>query len=156
MRLQETFWDADEDARECVNDAYLALWNQNPAAGPGIPGAAFAAGIVRKISLDRLDYNTASCRCANTAEILDQISEILPDESAEIPQGDTLTEILNRFLASEKKRDRVVFVRRYWFCDSVREIAARTGMSESGVRSLLFRIRKRLSAYLKKEGYHFE
>ena len=87
---------------------------------------------------------------------MDEISEILPDKSAEIPQGDTLTEILNRFLASEKKRDRVVFVRRYWFCDSVREVAARTGMSESGVRSLLFRIRKRLSAYLKKEGYHFE
>ena len=154
-RIAKNILGCDEDAEECVSDAYLALWNQIP---PQVPASlrAFIGKIVRNISLDRLDYNTAPCRFANTVEILDEISEILPDESSQIPQGDTLAAALDRFLAGEKKRYREIFVRRYWFCDSVKEIAQRFGLGESGVKSILFRVRKRLSAYLKKEAYDIE
>ena len=145
----------DEDAEECVNDAYLALWNRIP---PHIPTSlrAFAGRIVRNISLDRADYNMAGRRFVGVTEILDEISEILPDEHSQIPEGDTLAAALDRFLSGEKKRCREIFVRRYWFCDSIKDIAARCGMGENGVKSILFRVRKRLSAYLKKEGYDFE
>jgi len=146
----------DADAEECVNDAYLALWSKIP---PCIPSSlkAFAGKIVRNISLDRFDYNTAACRHTDAGLIFDEIAEILPakDNSISI-DGMELTRCLNAFLSGEKETARCVFVRRYWFCDSVKEIGKRYGMSEGRVKSILFRERKRLSAYLKKEGFDFE
>ena len=144
---------SDADAEECVNDAYLALWNRIP---PETPQSlkAYAAKIVRHISLDRLDYNTAACRSGQAGVILDEVAEILPDRDAEAAFSSEipLSVRLERFLDGEKKQARCIFVRRYWFCDSVAEIAARYGMSESGVKSVLFRVRRRLAAYLKTDG----
>lgn len=143
---------SDADAEECVNDAYFAVWNRVP---PETPRSlkAFLGKIVRNISLDRFDYNTAEKRCAGMNILLDEIAEILPDsEMTPFPENN-LTEILNAFLEKEKPDLRQIFVRRYWFCDSVREISARFGMSESRVKTVLFRQRSRLRAYLTKEGF---
>lgn len=146
----------DADAEECVNDAYFALWNRIP---PCVPTSlkAFVGKIVRNVSLDRFDYNTASCRFDGMDCIFDEVAGMIPSPDAEVSDDNiVLTGCINAFLAGEKETSRLVFMRRYWFCDSVKEIGKRYGMSEGRVKSILFRERKRLSAYLKKEGFDFE
>lgn len=145
----------DADAEECVNDAYLVLWNKIP---PCIPSSlkAFAGKIVRNISLDRFDYNTAACRTGAVDGIFDEIAEIVSDSNDTPFEERELSSCIDAFLRGEKETARLVFMRRYWFCDSVKEIGKRYGMGEGRVKSILFRERKRLSAYLKKEGFDFE
>ena len=142
----------DEDAKECVNDTYLAVWNRIPPEEPRSL-CAYIGKIARNIALNRFDYNTASCRNGNTDVVLDELSEILPDESVDIlSEGKELMGALNRFLSTEKKRARVIFVRRYFYCESIMAIAERVHMQEGAVRSSLFRMRKKLAIYLKKQG----
>lgn len=154
-RLAKGILGNDADADECVSDAYLALWNRIP---PGQPRSlsAFLGKIVRNISLDRLDYNRASCRAGELLPILDEIAEIVSDGNTKALDSLLFTESMNRFLAGERKQMRQIFVRRYFFCDSVRDIAKRLMISESHVRSSLFRTRKKLAEHLKKEGFDLE
>ena len=144
----------EADAEECVNDALLAVWNKIPPEEPRSL-RAYVLRIVRNLALDRFDYNTAARRNGNADVILDELAEILPDADAAVPFADegSVGASIGRFLDGENERTRRVFVRRYWFCDPTKEIAARYGMSESGVKSMLSRTRKRLAAFLKKEGY---
>ena len=147
---------SDADAEECVNDAYLALWNRIPPCEPSSL-KAFAGKVARNISLDRFDYNTAACRHDGAGLVFDELSDVIPaDDTAISVDGMELTRCIDAFLSGEKAEARCVFVRRYWFCDSVKEIGKRYGMSEGKVKSILFRERKRLSGYLKKEGFDFE
>ncbi len=142
----------DADAEECVNDAYFAVWNRIP---PEIPASfcAFIAKITRNIALDRFDYNTAACRNGNLDLVLDELSEILPDETAEAEfENGELMRAINAFLSGEKQVNRVMFVRRYFHHDTVKEIAERTHMQENAVRTALFRTRKKLAIYLRKKG----
>lgn len=143
---------SDEDAKECVNDTYFAVWNRIP---PEIPHSfcAFISKIARNIALTRLDYNTASRRNGNGNVVLEELAEILPDEGVDIEaEGEALMRALNQFLDHEKERSRVIFVRRYFHCESMTEIAKRVHMQESAVRSALFRTRKKLAIFLKKQG----
>lgn len=142
----------DADAEECVNDTYLAVWNQIPPERPN-SFCAYIGKIARNIALNRFDYNTASCRNGNADVVLDELSEILPDESVDmLSEGETFMRALNLFLSTEKERARVIFVRRYFYCESMAEIAKRVHMQESAVRSSLFRTRKKLAVYLRKQG----
>lgn len=145
----------DADAEECVNDAYLALWDKIPPTLPrSLP--AFLCRIVRNIALDRLDINNAACRKGETLPILDEIADIVKSDDDNDFDSLLFTESLNRFLASEKKQSRQIFVRRYFYCDSVKEIASHYYLSESRVKSSLFRSRTRLAEHLKKEGFYLE
>lgn len=140
---------SDQEAEECVNDAYLALWNKIPPARPSYFGA-FLCKITRNLAIKRLEYLRAAKRKANVIS-LDEIEEILPDE--QITAADQqLTELLEEFLRREKPEARNVFLRRYWFFDSVGQIAHRYGFSQSKVKSMLFQSRKRLREFLQKEG----
>ena len=142
----------EEDAKECVSDAYLAVWNRIPPEEPR-SFSAFLTRIVRNISLDRFDYNTASCRNGSSNVVLDELSEILPDESVDIFSGEkALINAINLFLSKEKARSRIIFVRRYFYCESMADIASRVHMQESAVRSSLFRTRKKLAMFLRKQG----
>ncbi len=142
----------DADAEECVNDTYFAMWNRIPPEEPKSL-CAFIGRIARNIALNRFDYNTAACRNGNTDLVLEELSEILPVETEEAFSENTrLMQAINCFLSKEKERARVIFVRRYFYCESMAEIAERVHMQENAVRSSLFRTRKKLAIYLRKEG----
>lgn len=142
-----------EDAEECVNDTLLAVWNKIPQAV--IPGnlKAFVCRIARNTALKRLEYNTAAKRSPSAAVSLAELEEIVPDSSAPPDNtGENISEAISAFLRRQKPEARKVFVRRYWFFESVSDIAKRFSFSESKVKSMLYHTRKKLKIYLAKEG----
>lgn len=141
------------DEEECVSDTYLACWNTIPPVKPRSL-KAYAGALCRNISFDRLKRERALKRGGGKTEILlSEIGEFLPAEGqgCDYEESDALSSI-NEFLSHLKTEERVAFVRRYWFADDIKEIAERLGFSESRVKSLLFRLRKRLKEKLIREG----
>lgn len=141
------------DAEECANDTYLSVWNAIPPEQPRSL-AAFCCAIARNNALSRYQWDNAQKRNSHYDIALDELGESLPalgnvESEAEIKE---LTACINRFLADQKQEDRYLFVRRYYFADSVAELAAQTGKSPHSVSVHLFRIREKLQKYLRKEG----
>lgn len=141
------------DAEECVNDAYLGAWNAIPPAKPN-PLLAFVCKIVRNISLKRYEQNTAAKRNSIYDVAIDELEDCLSSSSTieEEIEANELTEIIESFVDSLSKENRIIFMRRYWFSDSYSDIAKRVGITEKNVSVLLTRIRKELREYLKKRG----
>lgn len=141
-----------EDAEECVNDTYLGIWNSIPPTHPN-NFVAYICKIVRNLSLKMLEYNSALKRSVNNIMPFSELEEMIPDDSFTVNTDDTeIIGLINEFLWRENESSRNVFIRRYWFCDSVSELASRYSLSENTVKSMLFRTRKRLRDYLEKEG----
>ncbi len=142
-----------EDANECVNDTYLAVWNAIPPDEPeNLP--AYVCRITRNLALKRLETANAAKRKASAEISLHELEEILPDARISTEEDEAeLCRQINAFLHTEKPAARNVFIRKYWFFDSVNEIARRYGYSETKVKSMLFHTRNKLKNYLKKEGY---
>ena len=141
-----------EDAQECVSDTYLKAWETIP---PQRPNSFFAylARICRYFSLGRLDWQNAAKRKAEVVSLSDEMALCIPDESRDRElTGKEIGEILNRFLGEISQESRLIFLRRYWFCDTVGEIAQWYNISESKVKTRLHRTRTQLSDYLQKEG----
>lgn len=142
------------DVEECVNDAWLGAWNTIPPERPD-PLSAYICRIVRNLSITKYHANTAAKRNSFYDVALDELEECLV--SAETVEGEItareLSGILDRFLETLEPENRVMFVRRYWYSDSVAEIAERFHMSGNTVSARLFRIRGRLKKFLKSEGY---
>lgn len=152
FRLANNLLRNEEDAEECVNDAYLSVWNRIPPTRPE-NFTAFLCKIVRNLSLKRLDYNLAQKRNRDLTVSLSELEELLPDACADPSQEyEALGRLLSDFLRQESEDARSVFLRRYYFFDSVGEIARRYSFSESRVKSMLYHTRNRLKKYLKKEG----
>lgn len=153
FRTSDNILHCKEDARECVNDTYLAAWNAIPPSKPN-PLTAFLCRIVRNLSLKKLREKTAAKRNAVTMP-LDELADTLGiDESFEKRiDSKALGEAFDRFLDSIDKESRVIFVRRYWFCDEIAEISSQTGIAESNVYQKLSRTRKKLKTFLEKEGF---
>lgn len=141
-----------EDAAECVNDTYLGLWNAIPPTRPHNL-LAFACKITRNLSLKRLEAMMRQKRARGTVVSLEELSEVLADDrfSREISTAD-IGNAISAFLRAEKADVRNVFLRKYYFFDSISEIADRFGYSESKVKNMLYHTRKKLKAYLIKEG----
>ncbi len=143
-----------EDAEECVNDTYLGVWNAIPPQRP-YSFSAFISKITRNLSLKRLSYNTAIKRFHQTDLPFSELEATLPDNRFNpVIDDEGLGQIISDFLHSEKEESRNVFIRRYWFFDSVTDIAERYSFSESKVKSMLLRTRNRLRECLKKEGVY--
>lgn len=143
-----------EDAEECVNDTYLTAWNQIPPTRPRIL-PAFLCKIVRNLSLKRLEQNNALKRSPEMLISFDDLSCVLPDHRIDSEmQEEQLGWIISEFLRTEKQDARNVFLRKYWFFDSISEISRMYGYSETKVKSMLLRTRTRLRDYLKKEGIY--
>ncbi len=143
-----------EDAAECVSDTYLAVWNAIPPRRPQCL-RAFLGKITRNLSLNRLEKQNAQKRGGTqTNLVLEELSSCIPDKSGAetITEDMVIRETLNRFLKSLSETERWVFVRRYWYTDSVGEIAAKMNASENRVYVLLHRTRKKLKTMLEKEG----
>lgn len=139
------------DAEECVNDAYLGVWNAIPPERPAHL-LAYLCKIVRNLALKRLSQNTAAKRSAHTVafeELADCLSQ--GDTVSEAVDAGETARLLSDFLDTLSKENRVIFLRRYWFCDPYKDIAARVGLSEKNVSVRLARIRKQLGAYLQEK-----
>ena len=144
----------DEDSEECLSDTYLSAWNSMPEERPRML-APYLAAIVRNHALTLYRKLHSQKRGAGqTALALDELFEVAGTSSTE-DQVDTtlLAGHVNSFLGGIGQKDRIVFVRRYFYVDSLTDIAAELDMSESAVKSLLFRLRAKLKDHLNKEGY---
>lgn len=139
------------DVEECVSDSYLGAWNAMPPQRPSVL-RSFLCRITRNLALDRSDYNHAKKRSVNCVESLAEL-ETVGDPRGEFEEEVLLGQLINGFLAGLGTEQRVIFLRRYWFFDPVKEIARRLNCSESKVTASLYRARAKLRAYLEEEGY---
>lgn len=145
-----------QDAEECTNDTYLALWNAIPPASPD-PLAPYVYRTGRNIALKRLHRNTAQKRNSRYDVSLEELDGCLPGENVEqTMDAKELGRAIDRFLSSQSRESRYIFLRRYWFGDAVKEIATELQMQENAVSVRLNRMRNSLKEYLKKESYLYE
>ena len=142
----------NEDTEECVNDTYLSLWNKIPPTRPN-NFTAFICKITRNLSLKKLELANAIKRTSNAVMSLSELEEILPDNRI-MPgvEDEEIGKLISTFLWQQKEEVRNVFLRKYWFFDTISDIAARYSFSENKVKSMLFHTRNKLREYLKKEG----
>lgn len=141
-----------EDSEECVSDTYLSLWNTIPPTRPK-KFAAFISKVARYISLNKFDFLHAKKRFCEAELSFEELEEVLSDDNIKKEiENSELGEIIGRFLRNINSDSRNVFIRRYYFFDSISDIARRFSFSESKVKSMLERTRKRLREHLEKEG----
>ena len=143
-----------EDTGECVNDTYLRAWNTIPPQRPTV-FSSFLGKIIRNLSLNKYREQRAKKRGGyEVALLLDELEDCIPSgDSVEAEyEAGVIAKTIDRFLYSIDSEGRIIFVRRYWHVDSIRSIAAHFQMSESKVKSMLFRTRNKLRIYLEKEG----
>ena len=143
-----------EDSEECVNDTWLRAWNSMPEERPSIL-SAFLGAITRNLSLDRYRRRHAAKRgSGEVSYIFDEMWDCAGGENpVEQVEQKELVECIDRFLAELDNESRVLFVRRYWYMDSIAEIAGRFGYSESRVKSNMFRTRNKLRNRLVQEHF---
>lgn len=158
IRLRTLALGITEDAQaaeECENDTYLEAWNSIPPHEPKSYLYAFLARITRHISLNYCRDRSRLKRSAHICQLSSELEQCIPaPNDAECRLDDmALQEAMNGFLGTLTQEKRNLFVRRYWYLDSISAIADRFAISESNVKTTLFRIRGRFREYLKKEGY---
>ena len=141
-------------AEEVENDTYLRAWENIPPTNPATYLFAFLARIARNLSLSVCRERSALKRNAMLVEFTDELEECLPSNRNVEDETDAnmLLELINKFLFSKAEDKRNIFMRRYWYLDSVSEIAKRFGLSESNVKTSLFRLRAELREYLEEQG----
>ena len=145
---------SEEDAKECVNDAYFRVWNAIPPHQP-ICFKTFLGKITRGLALNRWEKLAAKKRRGGQVSIaLDELAECIPDtqNTEDISEDIVIKDTLNRFLDSLPSEARNIFVRRYWYLLPIKEIAKEYRLSENKVAVILFRTRKKLKDELEKEG----
>lgn len=146
----------EQDVKECLNDTYLSVWNSIP---PNRPKSfkVYIGKIIRNISLNKLKSERAKKRGGGQAEaVLCELNECVSTvfDIAEELNEKELTGLIEIFLRSQPKQKRNVFIKRYWYLNSINEISAEFNMNESKVTAILFRMRKELKTILEKEGFH--
>ncbi|MBQ8497656.1 MAG: sigma-70 family RNA polymerase sigma factor [Clostridia bacterium] len=147
-----------EDSEECVNDTYLKTWDRIPPERP-LHFCAYLGKITRNLALGLYEKYTAEKRGGGeTALVLEELAEcIASDDTVEKAIAEKeMADILNRFLAELPMQTRKIFMRRYWYLSSLKEIARDFHMSEGNVRIILFRTRKKLQKILEREGFFYD
>lgn len=141
-----------EDAEESVNDTYMKTWEIIPPQRPNY-FYAFLASICRHLSFHKVDWKLAAKRNAEIVTLTEEMELCIPDTSRERElEAKELGRVLDAFLESLPKETRLIFLRRYWHVDTIAEIAARYGITESKVKMQLSRTRAKLCTYLEQEG----
>lgn len=154
FRLADNILNNREDAEECVNDTFLKVWNSIPDDRPAhFP--AYLCKITKRLALSKYRYHTAEKRQTGSYLPLDELAEIVsggenPEKAVDLAE---LSDAISRYLLTESRQNRQIFVRRYWYYDSADTIAEQFRISPKTVWSILSRMRKRLKTYLQKEGY---
>ena len=154
LGLSQRILSNKQDAEENVYDTYMRTWETIPPQRPVYFGA-FLTKICRCLALDRLDWRNASKRNAELVSLTEEMALCIPDRRIDDRmEGKELGRLLEQFLATLPKDSRLIFLRRYLYVDTVAEIAARYGISESKVKTQLHRTRAKLHTYLAKEGIY--
>jgi len=143
-----------EDQEECVNSAYMEVWTSIPPNKPDNL-KTYLCRLVKNCALNRWKYNTAAKRNQDFSVSLDELSECIPDGKCieETVSEEQLGLAISEFLKAQPEKYRKIFVRRYWYSDTLEDIAAFYDMNSRTVATYLFRVRKKLKAFLQKEGY---
>ena len=142
-----------EDAEECVNDTYFSVWNAIPTQRPA-RFSAFIGRITRNLALKRWEYLSAAKRNAAAVMSLDELGDCVsgvPGVESEL-ENRRIEYAIEAFLWAQDAEKRNIFIRRYWYFDSIQTICNQTGFGESRVKSILSRMRQRLREYLESEG----
>ncbi len=142
-------------AEECENDTYLKAWNSIPPHEPKDYLFAFLARITRHVALNICKKQRSLKRNAFVCELSYEMEQCIPDpdDSPCRIEYEALCQAINAFLSMLNEEKRNIFIRRYWYMDSIETISFRYGISKSKVKSILFRSRNQLREYLEKEGY---
>lgn len=141
------------DAEECVNDTYLGAWNSIPPQKPKIL-SAFLGKITRNLALNRYKHNSAAKRGNGQVELaLSELKNCIPDKKCveKTVEDALLVSVINRFLYAQTKTKRNIFLLRYWYLYPIRDIAEMYDVTESKIKSVLFRMRNELKKNLEKE-----
>lgn len=145
---------SDEDAKECVNDAYLQAWNSIPPNRPDHLGA-WLGRVVRNLAYNGWKKNHRQKRGCGMDGMQEELADCIPSPVSVEREIETreLTRFLNRWLAALPKNDRILFLRRYWYGDPVNVLAQKAGISPVSMAKRMYRIRQNLKSALEKEGY---
>lgn len=142
------------DAEEAVNDTYLALWNTILPEAPS-PLGGFVHRVGRNIALNRLRANTAQKRHCAYSLSLDELADAIPGGSFDEDwDAKALGQAIDRFLDTLTPVNRRVFLRRYWFGDSVKALSRAEGITQNALSVRLSRLREQLKNYLIQEGFY--
>ncbi|MCM1300020.1 MAG: sigma-70 family RNA polymerase sigma factor [Firmicutes bacterium] len=153
-RIAMNILGSQEDSEECVNDAFLKAWELIPPNSPQ-KLSAFLGKLTRNIAINRLRQLHAEKRGGGEGTaVLEEISEFTPDKVSVENEAEKkeLTAAINDFLKKLPQKKRNIFICRYWYCDSVKEIASAQGISENNVSVILNRTGKKLGQYLTEKG----
>lgn len=153
--IAKNILNSEEDAEECVNDTYLNAWNAMPTHWPE-QLAAFLGKITRNLSFNRYKRNHTGKRGGGEiALVLDELADCISgaDDVEQVFDRRELVKAINSFVRSLSLSKRNIFVRRYWYADSVSDIANGCGMPQGTVSKTLERTRKQLKAYLAERGF---
>ena len=143
-----------EDSNECVNDTYLNVWNAIPPQRPNI-FRLFLGKITRNLAFKKYEKRKAKKRTDNVEVVLEELQECVSNNSIEqTAEYEDLVASINRFLAEISEEKRRMFLDRYWYLYSIKDIALKHNISESNVKVTLLRIREQLKNKLKEDGLY--
>ncbi len=155
FKIAQNILNDEEDSRECVNDTYFKAWSSMPDDRPE-KLASYLSKIVREDAYDVYRYRNRKKRRESEMTLsLSELDECISsaETTEEVVDHHLLSEAISRFLHTLPEESIAAFVGRYYYADSVKDIARSLRMSEARLKSLLFRIRKKLKEYLEKEGF---
>lgn len=153
--LSRTITADAQTAEECENDTYLEAWKRIPPSEPTTYFFAFLARITRMLSIDRCRARMSLKRNGSLLELTEELEACLPatDDVETVVDAKLMGEAISRYLRTLPGEKQAIFLRRYFYFDSVSEISRRFGIGESKVKTTLFRLRRSLRDYLVQEGY---
>ena len=143
-----------EDTEEIVEDTYFAAWNAIPPEKPRVL-KHFLSRITRNLAFNRLDYRNAQCRDTHMITLLSELDACIPDQNADVDsimEAKQLADALNRFLSTLEQKDCGVFLCRYYYCMTVKEVAEKYALTERNAKYRLSCLRRQLQKFLDKEG----
>lgn len=142
-----------EDAEECVSDTWLRAWDTMPPEKPDSL-RAYLGRIARNLSISLYRKLHAQKRFSGMETLLSELDDCIPDNNSteSVLENQEITEALNRWLENLDARDRILFVRRYWYGDAARDLARAAGMTQGQLSGKMYRLREQLRHYLEQEG----
>lgn len=153
-KLARNILTLEEDAEECVNDTWLRAWNTIPPEYPDKLGA-WLGRVTRNLALNLWNRNHRQKRYAGMTQLLTELEECIPSPKTveQKIEEKELTELINIWLGTLSREDRVLFLRRYWNGEAVKKLAAETGTTPGRLAKRLYRLRQNLKSRLEQEGY---
>ncbi len=153
MRVSENIVHDCRDAEECVNEAYLGVWEAIPPEKPDLL-LPFVCRIVRNISISHYKRERATKRKGNYDLSLEELGDVVNSNSSaeKVFEAKELSALVDAFLGTLSEMNRFLFVRHFWFLDSYEELTKKTGLREGSIRTRLSRVKKNLRKYLEKKG----